>query len=242
MSISKTSYSADFQKSVSDFGFDPYTSHPVSGIFNDSVINRVSNGPLGKSLSNTGELSNDLYNSLLASPKAVSTQTDAVLSLPADFNPSVLPPNFSASGPNIANGSLQAQNLMKGGASVATTPFRFVGQSFGPGVAFASTMVGQGINAMYESQMSGSVDYANDRFRYGPGNSISKENYLGSVKSDIDTEKSVMNIASLFGPIGLAVGGIVNSSISPGSDANLATSFSTGGGMVDATATHNDTS
>lgn len=233
MNVVKPSYTSDFLKSVTDFGFDPYNTDVSRSEINNAVVSRVMNSSLGDNLTPSGELHNDLYNSFLAGPQTIGTQTSVFNDLPSEFDPTVPPPTIAAT--EVGARSSEATSFMKGAASATTAPFRYMGSSFGPGVAFGSTMVGQAINGMYEAQVGSAVDYANDRFRYGPGNSISKENYLGSVRSDVDTEKSIMNVASLFGPVGLAIGGIANSFIHPGSGANLATSFSTGGGMIDAT-------
>lgn len=88
-------------------------------------------------------------------------------------------------------------------------------------------------NTAYANQLD---SQAQSTFRYGLGNQINQNAYTSSVNSSTSSNNAAISLGAFFGPIGVTAASIYNAfQPQPGSTANLDTTYSTGGQMVDGT-------
>lgn len=106
-----------------------------------------------------------------------------------------------------------------------------------PGVGEAMAMgalAGQGLKSVYTQDEQQAEAASQSQFRYGLGSQMNQSNYIAQLQSNLANEKSTIDLGTLFGPAGVALGGILNA-IFPQQQADLNTTFSTGGQMVNGT-------
>lgn len=137
-------------------------------------------------------------------------------------------------------GGLQSESLqgVEYGAEAFETGEAVAGSAV-PGlgeILIANAMVAQGFQSSYDNELSSARNFGNTAFRYGPGANMNAAAFDAKATEDVSEEKSVMAISSMFGPPGTAVGALINAfSGSAGSSANLNTTYSTSGAMVNGT-------